>query len=123
MTSPISFPGRGRQLSWGAAAGAAALDAGEGAMSPVSAGAGKCLVAHGVRAGRDRVVALRADLARELATRVLPRRQQVDRVGEVVARRPAEIRTRARAVVDALDAVEHAPAALRVDVLVGRDEP
>src|SRR5918999_471484 len=74
--------------------------------------------ADGVGAGRDRVVALRADGEGELGARVLAGLQARERVGEVVARLPAELCAGERVVVDAVDAVEHAPATRLVDRLV-----
>src|SRR3954468_17095957 len=121
MTSPMSLPGRGRQLSCGAgftAVVAAAEDDGGGPMHPISADGRNLLVPDRVRARGHRVIALRADIAGERAARVLTGGQRLDRDGEVVARCPAELLACERAVVDALDAVEHPPAALRVDVLV-----
>src|SRR5436190_11127910 len=123
ITSPISLPGRGRQLSCGAgvtAVVAAAEDGGGGPMDPISANGPNVLVPNRVRARGLGVVALRADVACERAARVLSGGERLDRGREVVARRPAELLARQRAVVDALDAVEHPPAAPRVDLLVAR---
>src|SRR5438046_3777748 len=115
----MSLPGRGRQLSCGAgftAVVAAAEDDGGGPMHPISADGPNVLVANRVRARGHGVVALRTDLARERAARILTGGQRLDRGREVIAQRPAELLARERTVVDALDAVEHLPAALRVDL-------
>src|SRR5205823_8648597 len=79
-------------------------------------------VTHGVGPGRGRVEALGADRQGERAARIPARGEPLDRGGEVVARLPAELFTRARVVVHALKAVEHRPRALRVDVLVAGDD-
>src|SRR4051794_24531396 len=74
--------------------------------------------AHGVGPGRDRVIALGADGHGQWAARILPGAQALERVPEVVLRRPAELTARPRVDVDALDAWEHPPAAGGVDGLV-----
>src|SRR3954465_2626139 len=52
-----------------------------------------------------------------------PPGEPLERVGEVVSWRPSEVVARAGVDVDALDPLEHPPAARAVDVLVRREPP
>src|SRR5512144_2191304 len=77
----------------------------------------------GPLSGRPAVISLRPYDPCQRAAHVARRAQPLDDAREIVARTPAKLGARLRVVVDAVDALEHRPAASRVFGGVGGHVP